>query len=67
MKLKDLKNKKTVMIKPYGLLNYYRMKVTETLTGFTISNYSNKRKEAIEYLFVVDEECDLKSLDILIN
>lgn len=65
MKIQDLKNRKTVMIKPKGLINHIKMEVTETPTGFTISNYSNKKKEALEFLFIVDSQQDLFNLDII--
>lgn len=65
MKLQELKNKKTVMIKPSGLINYREMKVTPTQTGFTISNYGHKKIADHEYLFVVDCQSDLDALDIL--
>jgi len=65
MKLEDLKNKKTVMIKPQGLINHREMEVTLTKTGFTISNYGNSKIAGHEYLFVVNSQEDLDSLDIL--
>lgn len=65
MKLQDLSKKKTVMIKPQGLINYREMKVTPTQTGFTISNYGNEKISGNEYLFVVDCQEDLDALDVL--
>ncbi len=65
MNLQDLNNKKTVMIKPKGLINYREMEVTPTQKGFTISNYGNKKIEGNEYLYEVNTQEELEALDIM--
>ena len=65
MNYSDLKNKKTVMIKPKGLINYRKMQVTKTSDGFTISNYGGQKIAGHEFLFYVDNQEKLDLLDVL--
>jgi len=65
MKLEDLKNKKTVMIKPKGLINHRKMWVTETQKGFTISNFGKVKIAGNEYLYEINTQEDLDALDII--
>lgn len=65
MDFSELKNYKTILVKPKDLESYHPMDVTPTSEGFTISNYGNKRLTEHEYLFKINDQKSLDKLDYM--
>lgn len=64
MRIEDLTTAKEVLVRPKGFKNHYPMTVKRTLTGFTISNYSEGKIGGHEFLYKVDTQEQLDKLDI---